>query len=332
MKNRDVYQRDPDQIALLNQGVAAVTDAATEEERRTLRFELDHFVCEGQYRSGLVRILESYISHQGHPEQPAAWISGFFGSGKSHLAKVLRFLWVDYPFPDGARARGLARLPDNVRELLTELSTLGRREHGLHAAAGTLDGAGESVRLALLGIVFKSAGLPESFPQARFCLWLRKNGIHDRVRDPGRGRGPGVSPGAERPVREPGHRESPARRGSRFRRRREAGPGGVAGPVPEAGRHHHGRVRRRSSGHLGSRRGDALHRHRPRRSTAVHRGRHKAFLHRSELGRSLQQAVRRPAALRGHGPDSVVRNRCATASPRPLQDQRGVVRPGCRKR
>ena len=185
MKNRDVYQRDPFEIALLNNGVATVTDALTGDERRTLRFELTHFVCEGQYRSGLVRILESYVRHQGQPEQPAAWISGFFGSGKSHLAKMLRFLWTDYAFPeDGARARGLARLPDDVLDLFTEISTLGRRGHGLHAAAGTLGaGAGDSVRLALLGIAFKSAGLPESFPQARFCLWLRKNGIYEQVRD-----------------------------------------------------------------------------------------------------------------------------------------------------
>ena len=185
MKNRDVYQRDPFEIALLNNGVATVTDALTGDERRTLRFELTHFVCEGQYRSGLVRVLESYLRHQGQPEQPAAWISGFFGSGKSHLAKMLRFLWTDYAFPeDGARARGLVRLPDDVRDLFTEVSTLGRRGHGLHAAAGTLGaGAGDSVRLALLGIVFKSAGLPESFPQARFCLWLRKNGIYEQVRD-----------------------------------------------------------------------------------------------------------------------------------------------------
>ena len=206
MKNRDVYQRDPFEIALLNNGVATVTDALTGDERRTLRFELTHFVCEGQYRSGLVRILESYLRHQGQPEQPAAWISGFFGSGKSHLAKMLRFLWTDYAFPeDGARARGLARLPDDVRDLFTEVSTLGRRGHGLHAAAGTLGaGAGGSVRLALLGIVFKSAGLPESFPQARFCLWLRKNGIYEQVRDAvaaarrGSRRGPATAPGAGR--------------------------------------------------------------------------------------------------------------------------------------
>ena len=183
MKNRDVYQKDPDQITLLNNGVAAMTDALDPNERSTLRFELEHFVCEGQYRSGLVRILESFVSHQGQPEQPAAWISGFFGSGKSHLAKMLRFLWTDYTFPDDhATARGLARLPDDVRELLTEVSTIGRRGHGLHAAAGTLgSGAGDSIRLALLGIVFKSVGLPEGIPQARFCLWLRKNGFHDGV-------------------------------------------------------------------------------------------------------------------------------------------------------
>ena len=185
MMNRDIYQRDPHRITLLNNGVATVNDARTDDERRTLRFELEHFVCEGQYRSGLVRILETYLQNQGQPEQPAAWISGFYGSGKSHLAKMLRFLWDDLVFPeDGATARGLARLPDDVTDLLAEISTLGRRGGGLRAAAGTMgSGAGESVRLALLNIVFKSAGLPAGYPQARFCLWLKRQDIYDRVRD-----------------------------------------------------------------------------------------------------------------------------------------------------
>ena len=183
MKNRDIYQRDPSRITLLNNGVATMTDALTDDERRTLRFEIEHFVCEGEYQRGLVRILDSYVSNQGQPEQPAAWVSGFFGSGKSHLAKMLRFLWTDYTFPDdGASARGLARLPDDVQDLLKEITTLGKRAHGLHAAAGTLGaGAGDSVRLALLGVVFKSAELPESYPLARFCIWLRKSDIYDQV-------------------------------------------------------------------------------------------------------------------------------------------------------
>jgi len=184
LKNRDIYQRDPEAINLLNNGVAEITDAGTEGQRQTLRFELEHFVCEGQYRAGLVRILETFVGHQGQPEQPAAWISGFFGSGKSHLAKMLRFLWTDFEFPeDGATVRGLARLPDDVGDLLTEISTLGKRGKGLHAAAGTLgSGAGDSVRLSLLGIIHKSADLPESYPLARFCLWLRKVGHYDEVR------------------------------------------------------------------------------------------------------------------------------------------------------
>lgn len=183
MKNRDIYQRDPDNIILLNNGVAAMTDVLTMEERRTLRFELEHFVCEGEYKRGLARILDTYVSYMGQPEQPAAWISGFFGSGKSHLAKMLHYLWIDYTFPeDGATARGLARLPEEIKDHLAEISILGKRYNGLHAASGTLGaGAGDSVRLSLLSIVFRSANLPESYPQARFCIWLKKNGLYDRV-------------------------------------------------------------------------------------------------------------------------------------------------------
>ncbi len=135
MKNRDIYQRDPSKITLLNNGVATMTDALTDDERRTLRFELEHFVCEGEYQRGLVRILDSYVSNQGQPEQPAAWVSGFFGSGKSHLAKMLRFLWTDYTFPeDGASARGLARLPNDVQDLMKEITTLGKRAQLLGVA------------------------------------------------------------------------------------------------------------------------------------------------------------------------------------------------------
>ena len=82
MKNRDIYQRDPGKITLLNNGVAKMTDALTDDERRTLRFELEHFVCEGEYQGGLVRILDSYVSNQGQPEQPAAWVSGLLRQRK----------------------------------------------------------------------------------------------------------------------------------------------------------------------------------------------------------------------------------------------------------
>ena len=184
MQNREVYEQDPKEFQLLNNGVAKVRDAKSKEELETLRFELKTFICEGEYEKGLVRLLQSYLDNLDQPEQPAAWISGFFGSGKSHLVKMLRYLWVDYEFPDGATARGLANLSTKVEDLLTELSTQARRLNGLHAVSGTLgSGAKGSARLALLGLIFKSVGLPEKYPLAQFVLWLQQEGIYEELRE-----------------------------------------------------------------------------------------------------------------------------------------------------
>ncbi len=183
MKNKELFQRDPTTTKLLNDGIAAVKDASTPQEVETLRYELEHFVCEGQYKDGIIRILESFIGNVNSASQPSAWISGFFGSGKSHSLKMLRHLWVDTDFPDtGEKARGLAHIPSEIKTHLKELDTLGKRYGGLHAAAGALPaGGGLNVRLAVLGIIFKSKGLPESLPQALFCLWLKKNDLYDKV-------------------------------------------------------------------------------------------------------------------------------------------------------
>ncbi len=183
MQNREIYEQDPKEFQLLNNGVAKVRDARSEEELETLRFELKTFICEGQYEEGLVRLLRAYLDNLDQPEQPAAWISGFFGSGKSHLIKILRYLWIDYKFPDGATARGLVNLSTRVEELLRELSSQAQRLNGTHAVSGTLgSGSKDSVRLALLGLVFKSAGLPEQYSLARFVIWLKENGLYEELR------------------------------------------------------------------------------------------------------------------------------------------------------
>lgn len=184
MKNRELFLRDPSASALMNNGQARINDGQTEQELQTLREELSNFVCEGQYEDGAIRILESYIQHFGGASQPAAWVSGFFGSGKSHLLKMLCHLWVDTEFPDGARARSLPRdLPDALLANLKELDTLGRRHGGLHAVSGTLpSGANESVRLTVLGMIFRSKGLPEKFAQAKFCLYLKNNDFYEKVK------------------------------------------------------------------------------------------------------------------------------------------------------
>ncbi len=184
MNNRDIYQKDPATRKLVNEGVASVNDENTSQALAVLRYELETFVCDGQYEKGLAHILETYLSNIDQAQQPAVWISGFYGSGKSHLVKMLRALWVDTVFEDGATACGIADLPENINDRLKELSTQAKRHGGLHAASGTLGaGASGSVRLALLRIIFKSIGLPEQYPVARFVMWLKHEGIYEQVRD-----------------------------------------------------------------------------------------------------------------------------------------------------
>lgn len=184
MLNREIYQTDPSTRKLVNEGVVTVNDEITKEALDVLRYELDTFVCDGQYEKGLAHILESYLKNLDQAQQPAVWVSGFYGSGKSHLVKMLRALWIDTKFPDGASARGIAHLPNNIKELLKELSTQSRRFGGIHAASGTLGaGAHGSVRLALLRIIFKSVGLPEQYHVAKFVMWLKSENILEQVRD-----------------------------------------------------------------------------------------------------------------------------------------------------
>jgi hypothetical protein len=183
MTNRDLYFRDPTTLELLNNGVSKVSEIGHDEGQiKTLRFELQNFVCDGEYARGMERILKAYLGGLGKAEQNAVWVSGFFGSGKSHLVKVLRYLWEDTHFADGATARSLVTLPSEITDLLTELSNRSKPLGGLRAAAGTL-GAGsmDNVRLAFIQLVLRAAGLPENLAQAKFILWLRASGLEAKV-------------------------------------------------------------------------------------------------------------------------------------------------------
>ena len=186
MKIYAVLDRDPRTARLANNGQARIADVADGSALEELRAELETFVCDGQFGDALQRILDRYLGNLGTPKQDSAWVSGFFGSGKSHLLKMLTHLWVNTPFPDGTTARGLVRggLPEEVQAQLRELDTHAHRaRRSPVAAAGTLlGGSVDHVRHSVLSILLRARGLPAQYPQARFCFWLREQGLLDDVR------------------------------------------------------------------------------------------------------------------------------------------------------
>ena len=180
--NRELFYRDPTDTKIPNDGVAKVARPETDQQWDVLMWELKSFVCDGEYARGLERILSSFLTNLSQSQQPAVWVSGFYGSGKSHLVRVLEYLWRDTELPGGESARSLVTLPDDVRAHLTELSTVSKRAGGLWSAAGTLAaGKSDAVRLAFLSVLFESAGLPEQYPLARFMIWAQENGYLDAL-------------------------------------------------------------------------------------------------------------------------------------------------------
>lgn len=87
-------KKNPTERKLVNEGVASVNDEKTSLALEVLRYELETFVCDGQYEIGMLDILKTYIDNvrKNAAQQPSVWVSGFFGSGKSHLVKMLRAL------------------------------------------------------------------------------------------------------------------------------------------------------------------------------------------------------------------------------------------------
>ena len=186
MKIREALARDPRRFGLANDGQARIAEGSDARAEAELRAELETFVCDGRFGDALQRILDSYLRGLDATRQVSAWVSGFFGSGKSHLLKMLTHLWANTGFSDGATARALVPggLPDEVQAQLRELDTQVRRTgKPAVAAAGTLLGGSLGhVRHDVLAILLRATGWPAQHPQATFCFWLRERGLLDRVR------------------------------------------------------------------------------------------------------------------------------------------------------
>jgi hypothetical protein len=182
MNNNEIFILHPEDNNLLNNGYVEINGSRDENDLKIARHELKTFVCEGEYQKGIYRILQTYLGNFEQPKQPAVWVSGFYGSGKSHLVKMLGYLWEDFAFPDGTTARTIKPLPDDVNELMTELSRK-QAKHGRLSVSGTLkDFPSSDIRYSFFQLFMNALGLPPQFHHFKFVHWCKKEGIYDNLK------------------------------------------------------------------------------------------------------------------------------------------------------
>lgn len=181
MKNKELFTLNPEQVNLKNEGVAKIRAINEKEDLTIVEYELKTFVCEGEYHEGLKKILEFYLQNYSSSEQPAFWVSGFYGSGKSHLVKMASYLWNDFEFPSGKTARSIKPLPQDIQDLFVEIDRK-QKVQGKLSIAGTLrDFPSKDIRYSFLQIFLNSLGLPQQYHHFKFVHWLKREGIYDGV-------------------------------------------------------------------------------------------------------------------------------------------------------
>jgi len=68
------------------------------DDQRHLQSEVEEFVVTQEISRGLEQFADRYLNETN---ANGVWISGFFGSGKSHLLKMISLLLRKEPLPDG---------------------------------------------------------------------------------------------------------------------------------------------------------------------------------------------------------------------------------------
>jgi len=188
---RDTIKRD---IAVKVEGVVKVFD------RSALAVELREFVVTDKIEAELKKIFDTFtrvsdtLRRGGTPmDVMGMWVSGFFGSGKSHFAKVLGYLLQNDDLGDGSGEQCidvfLNHLSDTPRgkdvrlrlgevKQTTRIKTIAFEIKSRQSLTNP-----NSVGEILLGEFYRSIGLSENYVVARIERRLQERGRLDALAD-----------------------------------------------------------------------------------------------------------------------------------------------------
>jgi hypothetical protein len=86
----------------------AIEGVIKADDEASLRTELEEYIITNEIEKHLEKFLDAYVNYE---TANGAWISGFFGSGKSHLLKMLALL-LENRIVDGSSAYDIFKTKD----------------------------------------------------------------------------------------------------------------------------------------------------------------------------------------------------------------------------
>ena len=99
-----------------------------QEDERVVAQELEEYILTAGLERNFLRVLEAIVESERQPtDEVGIWISGFFGSGKSHFMKILGYVLEDRHFDDNTSAADIFTRRTNDATLEGAVKSVGSK-------------------------------------------------------------------------------------------------------------------------------------------------------------------------------------------------------------